>query len=902
MADDRGGEAIKPLGEGEAVNPKPGPDTPWVELRIHGVSGTPPADMLGSAHVVQVAGDPRRRVFQRADADGIPLGRDDDGRVLEGYHWGNLTSGSWRQGLWFLLIPFGFVNAAQFMLLKPPPAGPGEGRLRRRVAVTSHVVSGAMLRVVGVVMTCALALAAAFIVASMAALRAAHQADLDEFWLRVLPVLGLAATAGVVGILFMVGGRTRPLEYERSPRPHVGVETGLATTAFFTDDPSVTDLRRLHLSAGLAMAGLPGGFTLGNDGGWVLDTAVWIVLLGVLGLCGALILIVGDLSKSNTITFGGKGVETFKDRVHRLTRWANRLFLAASAGALVVEAARLPFGLNVNRLQMQKFPDIANYLAVIAAISLGVLFVSVMLLAVTGARLPPELRGSFGPFVFGMAAFFVATLGTFIGLGFAGAFAYAAAQAMGIDTNTFPAVLQRIAYAWGVTALLLVVVVLALLANWTVRARWRLPWERPATRSTFRSRAYIDFEMSNPSQSRVGADPRIAEAWERKIATAMWMARLKRRLPPTLVWIVLAGVIMSVAGGIELIRGKALPGLLDHVNESQQEGTGFMTWLGAVAMLALGGLLVSVGRGSVRAQSKRRAANVIWDVIAFWPHTTHPFAPPPYSQLCVLDFRDRIRFHLGTMKPAPERLPAAERKVPPPSLVPAPRAPHGGARVVITAHSQGSLITIAALLWLDEDERTRVGVVTHGSQLQVAFPRAFPAYVHVDLLRAVLAAYGRRWVNLYRETDHIAGPVFSWNHWRSAREDRALVREQIKQGAATRQPGEVATMLPSYPYASRAVSRLPGVPPDTWAVDRLADAVFSTGLRVCGHDWRLLDPAPHDQTADLGPVVQIRAHSGYPADAHWAYAVNAVGGAHRLDPYPPPFDHPGPGSDALLPE
>jgi hypothetical protein len=872
----------------------------WVELRIHGVSGTPPADLLGTAQVVQVAGDPRRRVFQRADNDGAPVGRDADGRVLEGYHWGNLTSGSWRQGLWFVLIPFGFVNAAQFMLLKPP--GLGEGRWRRRVAVTSHVVSGAMLRIVGLVMTCALALAAAFIVASMAALRAAHQADVDEVWLRTLPPLGLAATAGVVVVLYTVGGRTRPFEYERSPKPHVEVDTGLGTTAFFTDDPSVTDLRRMHLAAGLAMAGLPGAFTLANEGGWALDTVVRNVLLLVLGVCGALILIVGDLSNSNTIEFRWSGVKLFRTHVQRLAHRANRALLSAAAVALAIEAVRLPFGLNVNRLQMQKFPDIANFLAVVVAVGLGVLFVSVMLLAITGSHLPRDLRRRFGPFVFGMAAFFVATLGVFVGLGFSGAFAYAAAQAMGIDTNTFPAVLQRIAYAWGVTALLLVGVALVLLVNWIVRAYWRLPWEARGTRSTFRSRANLDFEVSNPLQSRVGADPKVAAAWERRIATAMWMARLKRRLPWTLVWIVLAGSIMSVAGGIELIRGEALPGLLDRLNESQAEGTGFMTWLGAAALLALAALLVSVGRGGVRAQSRRRAANVIWDVIAFWPHTTHPFAPPPYSQLCVLDFRDRIRFHLGTLKPTPEDPPAVERDVPPPVLIPAPRAPHGGTRVVVTAHSQGSLITIAASLWLKEDERARVGLVTHGSQLQVAFPRAFPAYVHVDLLRAVLAAYDRRWVNLYRETDHIAGPVFSWNHWNSAHEDRALVREQTEQAEAVLEPDEEATLLPSYPYASRAVSRLPGEQQDDGAVDRLADAVFPTGLRVCGHDWRLLDPIPHDQTADLGPVFQIRAHSRYAADPHWAYAVNAVGGAHWLASYPPPFDYPGPGTHELLPE
>ncbi len=43
-------------------------ERPWVELRIHGVSGTPPEDMLGSANVRQVGGDEFSRFFRPCDA------------------------------------------------------------------------------------------------------------------------------------------------------------------------------------------------------------------------------------------------------------------------------------------------------------------------------------------------------------------------------------------------------------------------------------------------------------------------------------------------------------------------------------------------------------------------------------------------------------------------------------------------------------------------------------------------------------------------------------------------------------------------------------------------------------------------------------------------------------------
>lgn len=65
----------------------------WVELRVHGVSGTPPDYMLASAHAVQVAGDDRSRCFRPTDAQGREV-RPPDGHVLEAFHWGRWTSGS----------------------------------------------------------------------------------------------------------------------------------------------------------------------------------------------------------------------------------------------------------------------------------------------------------------------------------------------------------------------------------------------------------------------------------------------------------------------------------------------------------------------------------------------------------------------------------------------------------------------------------------------------------------------------------------------------------------------------------------------------------------------------------------------------------------------------------------
>ena len=57
----------------------------WAELRVHGVSGTPPDYLLATAHTAQVAGDDRSRCFRPTDAHGREQ-RAPDGQLLEAFH------------------------------------------------------------------------------------------------------------------------------------------------------------------------------------------------------------------------------------------------------------------------------------------------------------------------------------------------------------------------------------------------------------------------------------------------------------------------------------------------------------------------------------------------------------------------------------------------------------------------------------------------------------------------------------------------------------------------------------------------------------------------------------------------------------------------------------------------
>ena len=105
-------------------------DRDVVEVRVHGVSGTPPQDLLDRPNVVLLDGDARAGFYRSANPDDISdrfVSRpgasiaDLEGPYLEGYAWGGLTSGSAWRSLWLLLLPFSLLNVAPRMRPADPP-------------------------------------------------------------------------------------------------------------------------------------------------------------------------------------------------------------------------------------------------------------------------------------------------------------------------------------------------------------------------------------------------------------------------------------------------------------------------------------------------------------------------------------------------------------------------------------------------------------------------------------------------------------------------------------------------------------------------------------------------------------------------------------------------------------
>jgi pimeloyl-ACP methyl ester carboxylesterase len=81
-----------------------------------------------------------------------------------------------------------------------------------------------------------------------------------------------------------------------------------------------------------------------------------------------------------------------------------------------------------------------------------------------------------------------------------------------------------------------------------------------------------------------------------------------------------------------------------------------------------------------------------------------------------------------------------------------------GGRLVLSGHSQGSVLAAAAAWQLTPSVRGRVALLTYGSPLERLYGRWFPAHFGPDALSALHHDVDC-WRNLYRLTDPIGGPV-----------------------------------------------------------------------------------------------------------------------------------------------
>ena len=787
-----------------------------VELRVHGVSGTPPEEMLETHHARQEAGDEYSRFFVAVDCFGDkPPDPVEDGNGphvrstrLEGFHWGRYTSGNWRQALWLALVPFGMVNAAQFML-SPPSSW------RERFF---HTVVGGALRLLALGLTATFALAASSISIDLVARQRLATTKLGQaLGEGTLLAAGALVAAGGVLVLYRLGRRNttvrQPPDAADTLGRSLGETSGLTRQNFYAGDPDATSLGRLHLAGGWATVALVGSLTDGDAQlATSLSSFVYAASAGLLAALAVLVAVLGDPEHSAPRSW---------ERDSALENW-NRVLqrpavgLTAASLALVVLLSSVVMlwlrGVNPDN-PLAAVDEVSNTLVVVLTATLLVLFAASAGLAHATRHLEAEVPRPFRRYAAGMAAPVVAALGAFLAVGYSAALLLASAQLL-VDDPALPKLVEGVTFIWGITVLLMVAVGLVLgFRTWTDRD-WR----------TERVRRSYGLVYGSGGGSVAGSE---APTWltgerVRRIATASAVARVKLGLPVVLVCFSFLGMVLAVLLAVDLMTGVGAPddGLPD-------DWVQVISRLGALTLIALAGLLMTTARQSLRARDRQRVVNVVWDVVSFWPRSVHPFVPPPYSQFAVQSLRDRIRHHLGTCTEAE------------------PSTTEIADAVVVEAHSQGSFISAAALLWLNPYELSRVGFLTFGSQLQVIFPRAFPAYMSYHVLTSLDRALGGRWINLFRDTDPIAGPVLSWAH----------TGEETPQVLRSRRLGP------------------PAGTEDPWPLEPDDLPAIRTGRRECGRDWRLLDPSPPDRELHAEPLTSMMQHSHFALSPDWDDAV-----------------------------
>lgn len=709
-----------------------------VELRVHGVSGTPPEALLGcpAEFLTQVAGDKSAGFYRRQrwiDEVGASQAPDRDGdrsgwrRITEAYSWGGLTSGPASRAVWLLFLPFLLVNLAHWML--PPSSG------RRSCAIAV-----ALLRLIALSFTVTLMLAMAVAVIDVMVWQCAGLDYCADRWaplsfVATLPrglqvVLGAAPLVLVIAVLWRLG-REHTRVVGRPPDPAVlADEVPLESDTFWCADPSVARLRACHVmawTAGLAAVSAAAPLRYAATPG---DRMIGAVLLAA--DCAMLVIAVLATAWNRATARGGTGAD-WLTRPLLLLRWLSVGLLVASLAWVAAGAA--------------DYPPAPTHLPALRGVIYGLLGVQVVLLVLLfmftasarrGVPGPPAgARGDDGwrPSLAGFAAPFMALIAWLIGGGFSVGVGLLTSQVLGdavvstaaardeivrraavldSDTASFEAKVEALdaaaplivppPYLWAAMAIAVLIVVAAatgLLVWW-----WVLPK---------RAAAQLDSVLAD-YPGTPSADVRA-----RQVARSRAVASL-------------TDLLVTVAGGFALLTVAMIAALAVWYVSGYEALPGYspiITRISVFITLSLVTGLVLVAVQAYRDRQMRRVVAVLWDVITFWPRANHPLTPPSYAERTVPELLDRLR-----------------------ALTSDPDI-----RVVLAAHSQGTVIAAATLLQYDDAAaRERVALLTFGSPLRRLYARNFPAYFGTEALPRLAGRQPMRWINLWARSD----PIGSW--------------------------------------------------------------------------------------------------------------------------------------------
>ncbi|MEU9566454.1 hypothetical protein AB0D16_31285 [Streptomyces sp. NPDC048161] len=731
---------------------------PALELLVHGVGGATPQEMLDDPRTVRITGDATAAIYRRAedtDAEQHPE-RYRDRPIPEAYCWSNLTSGNGSRALWLLLLPFMVVNLAHWM------------RPTARSRTRAVRLYGVLVRLVALSLTVLLTAAACEVALDLTAWQCAGVPDCSNqrSWLGFLSTaqggwwsqpgrrLALAALvpAALVVLLWFLSNRTwsayesqRPLagtepdddpDAEPDPSPASAGTTpfgrpALGRPGFWYGRRLVARLRAAHTAAGfLTVAASVAGAAARHD------RAVTGPVPGIIGRLIETALVLGAFVVVWVVCRRGRSERRLDNRLDR----ALITYLPGAALALLVLAAAYAAWSRPDWVSSGALPGDLAFSVV--TVGQGALVVVLALVSLGLYRRTPEPR----TVMFGLGGPVVAMLACALGGVMSGGVSQRVAD--WLDGPGTPG-MGRSSVIEGPPVLLswqasVIPVLLALLA---------VPALLLLVRTWLAARAL------EPGIDREHEEERPEPARTRQIARIQAAAALTDSAAWILGPVCGATLLLGAAAVCGAWLSGKVPGLamkgdgpfIESVAQAAQSTGSWMVGLGFI-------LFVTWGRRAYRDASARRTIGILWDVGTFWPRAAHPFAPPCYAERAVPDLASRMSGWTGLTR----------------------------GRLVISGHSQGSVLAASAVWQLPAHTRSRVALLTYGSPIERLYGRWFPAYFGPGPLHALHRSV-HCWRNLWRATDPIGGRV-RLDEGPGPEVDRGPLRDPLVYGRTPEHP------------------------------------------------------------------------------------------------------------------
>lgn len=717
----------------------------FVELRIHGVSGTPPASMLGlEAQPVDPAPDTcgRENTDEKVKVQTYRQPRIEPD--LRGYSWGTFTSGRPSTALWILLLPYVFANLAGWVAvpLDGNPASAGNGG-DRPASVRWNTL---LVRLAGVLVTVLMAVLGALTIADVVMYQKVSNRA-GPGWSTAGGILLAAVAIWLVFLFTRLRLRDGAQEPWSKHEDHVGYACLHENQdKLWNGSGIIVRLRRLHLATAWGALALLTAFMRPRIAGWeMFDTGLAAlsavaVLLPLLLLAGLSLGSGRDCSWATVwIRYGCVALSTFA-----LAGSGLRLGTIEDVGA---------FGVFLPVIRGSGVPLAAGFLILAVASAASGLICGVK-------DQTPKLSWINQPGMILNAA----SVATIFG---AGAAMQAQRQLGGelcrqIESSVLSdcglvvgSVLDWIAV--GFTWLLIILV-------WETVVWFAIVWRKTDPSPQRFSLAIVRI-ASNPSAIlRVLAINGFLGLFAALVVGGLTGFPPLGSLPG---WVgILSACVLMLP--LLAVAGLKLGGLLSRFGKGPAAVAAFLILAAAVGgviwalqnhkrfgllgldlppstFLELAQLLtlvlpfsLVVSRfvyGGWRSREVRRGIGVLWDVGAFWPRWFHPFTPPTYSDRVVTDLTLRVDATLAAGKP-----------------------------ILVSPHSQGAIIAAAAILGITHPS-DRLALLTYGCPFSHLYAQGFPSVFNKACLGALCEKLAGspdeelRWRNLYRSTDPIGGKI-----------------------------------------------------------------------------------------------------------------------------------------------